>query len=334
MSKTTRREFLIASAPLIAAPLLLPMLPGTAIAADQAEWRFCNKCFSLFFNGFGDNKGRCAAGGAHTAQGFSFHLPFNVAATATAQSDWRFCNKCLGLFWNGVADKGRCAAGGGHNMYGFDYVPQHSVNPNATNQHNWRFCQKCKAMFWDGAPTKGGCPAGAGHSAQGFMFVLRHDPPTPEFRVRTELHTDGWAPISGWAEITANSNGDFTWSGHVRNSGAINIRFTLIFALISPSGEAYIFTIANKRLDGTEVLIERDRNFNWNEQKNAVSSIARKWSDFSRSRLTTKLVASSAVGSGLTNFAEKIVGEAYSALPEQTGKGMFLRPPLVFLLNL
>src|ERR1017187_3306779 len=47
---------------------------ATAGSNDQPDWRFCNKCEVMFFNGYG-NKGRCAAGGAHVAQGYNFVLP-------------------------------------------------------------------------------------------------------------------------------------------------------------------------------------------------------------------------------------------------------------------
>src|SRR5262249_20297957 len=40
----------------------------------QSAWRFCNKCNAMFYDGFPD-KGHCAAGGAHVAQGFNFVLP-------------------------------------------------------------------------------------------------------------------------------------------------------------------------------------------------------------------------------------------------------------------
>lgn len=41
----------------------------------QAGWRFCNKCFSLFFDGH-PSKGCCQAGSGHVAQGYSFALPY------------------------------------------------------------------------------------------------------------------------------------------------------------------------------------------------------------------------------------------------------------------
>jgi hypothetical protein len=47
-------------------------VPGTSIA--QNNWRFCAKCFAMFFDGY-PSKGVCAAGGSHEAAGYNFVLP-------------------------------------------------------------------------------------------------------------------------------------------------------------------------------------------------------------------------------------------------------------------
>lgn len=302
------------------ASLLLPKLSSSVAAADmQPGWRYCTKCHSLFWPGGGSDKAPCAAGGIHAAAGFIFYLPYNIPGTPKAQSNWRFCDRCFGMFWNGYPDKGRCAAGGAHRVYGFDYVLPHDIGANANSQDKWRFCDKCKAMFFDGYPDKGRCPAGAGHNAQGYVFVLPHDlqpsqpAPQPGFRVRTELRTDGWAPIEGWTEITANPNGDFTFSGHIHNSGAINIRFTLGAVLASKVG-GFAFAVENKRVDGTEVVFGRNRDFNWNQSGNSAA-IAKTWDPFSKSQLSTRLVASASIGSGLTSMLRNIAREAYFRIP-------------------
>jgi hypothetical protein len=49
-------------------------IPSTPVA--QAGWRFCNKCFAMFYDGY-SAKGHCAAGGPHVAQGYNFVLPHN-----------------------------------------------------------------------------------------------------------------------------------------------------------------------------------------------------------------------------------------------------------------
>ena len=345
MSVTNRRKFLISSAPVLAAPLLLPMLTGDVSAADiQAGWRFCSKCNGLFWGGGGSDKAPCSAGGVRNRMGYIFHLPHSVPGTPTAQSNWRFCDKCFGLFWNGYPDKGRCAAGVAHRVFGFDYVIPHSIAPNATHQDSWRYCGKCKAMFYfDYKPYAikfGICSAGGGHEAAGYKFVLAHDLKTPdpptlsEFRVRVDLHTDGWAPIRGWTEITAKPNGDYSFAGHIHNSGAVNIRFTLGAVLVSPEGRQCGFAVSNKRVDGTEVLIGRNRNYDWGQSANSPE-IAYRWADFSRSVLGTRLVASSAVGSGLTNMLKNVVYEIYPRIPNPYAtREVFIGLPLSMLLSL
>jgi hypothetical protein len=150
--------------------------PASARAAEatQDNWRFCDKCNVLFFNGAG-NKGRCPGGGGHNAQGLDFVLPYgNLPEVPNAQINWRFCDKCFAMFWDGIPNKGRCPAGGGHHAQGFLFRLPHDIKVEANNQGDWRYCTKCEAMFFDGAPRKGVCPAGGGHVAQGFKFVLSH----------------------------------------------------------------------------------------------------------------------------------------------------------------
>ena len=41
---------------------------------QQPGWRFCHKCFALFFDGWPENKGVCPNGGGHEAEGLHFIL--------------------------------------------------------------------------------------------------------------------------------------------------------------------------------------------------------------------------------------------------------------------
>jgi hypothetical protein len=361
MSKTSRREILISGASFIGASLLLPRLSGSVVSAEvQAGWRYCTKCHSLFWPGSGSDKAPCAAGGIHAAAGFIFYLPYNIPGTAKAQSNWRFCNRCFGMFWNGYPDKGRCAAGGAHRDYGFDFVLPHDIGANANNQDKWRFCDKCKAMFFDGYPDKGRCPAGGGHNAQGYMFVLPHDlqpaatstgspDGSSEIKLHSNVTTDGWAPIGGWVELIARQDGNCEFAGHIHNSGAINIRFTLGAVLVTPKGYSYGFVMNNRRVDGTEVLIGRTRDLNWRNQgiwshwldrvngyHIGTARYAKDyWPDVSKSILAWKLVASAAVGSGVRSFLENIVIDAYRALPDPAYlKSTFVGRPLQLVLSL
>jgi hypothetical protein len=85
----------------------------------QPNWRFCNKCEALFFDGY-PQKGVCAAGGGHVAAGYNFTLRYDAKAEGT--TDWRLCNKCQVLFRSATINKGICAAGGGHVAAGYSFV--------------------------------------------------------------------------------------------------------------------------------------------------------------------------------------------------------------------
>src|SRR5215813_564080 len=126
-SYSRRRTLLLAQGALVAAAPAAGVLGFISEAAaqtgDQTDWRFCNKCMSMFWNG-NPNKGRCPAGGGHVAQGFIFNLHYDSNKAPTPQKiqyDWRFCNKCMSMFWDGNPNKGRCPAGGGHHAQGFNF---------------------------------------------------------------------------------------------------------------------------------------------------------------------------------------------------------------------
>lgn len=91
----------------------------------QANWRFCNKCHGMFWDGY-PGKGSCPAGGGHTAQGYNFTLTHDVIGSAITSENYRFCTKCHGLFWDGGKRmKGSCPAGGGHTAQGYNFVLRH-----------------------------------------------------------------------------------------------------------------------------------------------------------------------------------------------------------------
>jgi hypothetical protein len=161
----------------------------------QPQWRFCNQCKILFFDGHADgNKGACPGAPSgqrgHRAQGYNFMLAYSyhlAPSYPTAQANWRNCWKCQAMFFDGHADgnKGVCPAGGGHEGHGEDprtmnFVLFHNIPGTPTAQDNWRNCWKCQAMFYNGYADKGRCPAGGAHEGHGedprtFNFVLHHD---------------------------------------------------------------------------------------------------------------------------------------------------------------
>jgi len=139
--------------------------------------------------------------------------------------------------------------------------------------------------------------------------------------------------VSGWTEFKAWRSGGFSFSGHLHNSGAVNIRCTVMVYMIAHSGDGFFLTVENKRLDGTEVLFGRNRDFNWDQNFKGPPTWTRKREDLTGSRFAAKIIASSEAGSGIKELAHKIVDEAYKALPDQTGKQL-AKPAVYFLLTL
>ena len=136
---------------------------------QQSNWRFCQKCHTLFFAGY--TGGDCQAGGYHSAQGANnFVLAHDVPAGPKAQQGWRFCENCHSMFFEGYGG-GRCPSGGKHSAKGAHFVVPFDVEATANSQKNWCFCEKCHTMFFAGY-TGGDCPAGGYHSARGLNFVL------------------------------------------------------------------------------------------------------------------------------------------------------------------
>jgi len=318
MARTTRRDFLLGTASLIGTPLIAPSIIRAASFDNdffQSQWRYCDKCAVLFFNGF-PAKGTCSAGGAHNAYGFEFELPHGnqLVETEKAQANWRYCGKCFSMFYDGFPDKAKCAAGGGHAAQGFKFRLPHDIADDGKNQTEWRYCQKCHVMFYNGFPGKGRCAAGGAHSAYGYVFVLPHGNP-PDLSIRTNVTTSGWAPIGGWLQVDVHSSGDFSFAGHIHNSGAVNIRYTLAAVLITPSGQSFGFARNAHRVDGTQTLIDRNRDDNWNSNGNDID-IMRNWDQVSRAQLQYRLVAADTITTGIEKYLFDFTVETFQKLTQ------------------
>ncbi len=207
----------------------------------QSDWRCCQKCHAMFFDGY-TSKGKCSAGGGHEAQGFMFFLSHDLPATSVAQDNWRFCQKCYAMFFDGYTPKGNCAAGGGHEAQGFMFVLPHDIPGTGRAQDNWRYCSKCHAMFYDGYAAKGNCPAGNGHLAQGFMFVLPHDIPGSLDFDRSPIVLRNGVPVGGSSHLTIRDNGSYTFSGHLHDSGGTEYNESVVWAVKDAGNQVYTFS--------------------------------------------------------------------------------------------
>jgi hypothetical protein len=167
----------------------------------QGAWRFCNRCFAMFFDGAPD-KGACDAGpGGHAAQGFVFVLPHDVPGSSTAQTAWRFCGKCFGMFFDGSDNKGHCGGTGGHVAAGFMFVLPHLDD---------------EVLTFDSGPITSNLPLGG----SAHLVVNR----TGTFTFSTHAHDSGFDNIGySLAAVLMSSQGvafSFTRQGGVEGTSA------------------------------------------------------------------------------------------------------------------
>jgi hypothetical protein len=154
---------------------------------QQPNWRHCQKCETLFYDGFPGNRGACHKGGQHQpdAQGLNYTLPHDIPSDDGNQSSWRQCVKCLSLFfWDGHSPQGFCPAGGLHEAQttANNYVLPNEYAEDDHNQSAWYLCGKCLGLFWSGNISAASvCPKGGGPHDRGdfnrpeFNYLLPHD---------------------------------------------------------------------------------------------------------------------------------------------------------------
>jgi hypothetical protein len=146
----------------------------------QDQWRFCVRCFSLFYGPHVADSD-CPAGGLHVAHPANYFLTLNRPEDAFHQSLWQTCGKCKTMFFVPHGGDSDCAAGGRHEAAGFVFQLPHD-NPGPGRETAWRTCGRCKSMFWNGDPNNKGVCAEKSHSshqAAGLVFHLPHDMPGP-----------------------------------------------------------------------------------------------------------------------------------------------------------
>jgi hypothetical protein len=115
---------------------------------QQSQWRFCEKCFVLYYDGFPD-KGKCAGkapGEGHETvpTSYVFSIPHDLPVSDDRQGGWRYCNKCAALVFSpDIAAP--CAAGGVHDLtLGFHF--QLPCQPGLDPDRSFRFCLRCRCM--------------------------------------------------------------------------------------------------------------------------------------------------------------------------------------------
>lgn len=206
------------------AALLATAGPALAQSGTQNEWRYCQKCHCLFYNGF-PTSGVCPAGGDHVAQGWNFFLDYDANERSKDQQfRWFYCPQCFAITWIGdkSGKRGVCPGGplGYHDWKGFHFGltftnETKTTPPSGKFQDKWRFCGECYSLFYDGYSDKGRCTAFGfprGHRAIGWMFYLRYqETPAPKMKPPSGKAADRVnTAFVGWLRANKISNATLT----------------------------------------------------------------------------------------------------------------------------
>jgi CubicO group peptidase (beta-lactamase class C family) len=222
----SRRDVLrIGSALAAAAPVALvaSVEPASAQSGSQTEWRYCQKCHCLFYNGY-PTSGICPAGGDHVAQGWNFLLDYDVSErNKDQQFRWFYCPQCFALTWVGdrTGKRGPCPGPMGYHdwtgfHFGLTYTNETKTTPpSGKYQTNWRFCGDCFSLFYDGYDDKGQCTAFGykhGHRAIGWTFHLPYqETPAPKVKPPSGKAADRLnTAFNGWLRANKISNASLT----------------------------------------------------------------------------------------------------------------------------
>jgi hypothetical protein len=315
----------------------------------QTLWRWCQKCQGMFFSGHPD-QGNCPSGGKHDGSASAKYLmEFGEGDSNTnPQGGWRFCRKCQGLFFHNLVpgeDIGAgvfsdCPAGGIHDgSMGFEsgssghYMMEIGEGNGSTNpQGGWRFCSKCHGLFFSENPDHGKCPSGGKHDgSKSANYIMHEEQDIQDFPESITLNpgpiTTGLS-LGGFASLTMHSNGNFIFSGHMHNSGLIDIDFLLTFVAITPSGIA--ITIQHGDSTGG-TLSTKSRDADWtlptgilgglvdisNNQK-----IRDNWAEVSQANLTTTIHANDTLSGQIEKALDEALQQALAAAGKAAVQGL------------
>jgi LGFP repeat len=137
--------------------------------------------------------------------------------------------------------------------------------------------------------------------------------PNPQtMHFHDDVVTQDWAPIGGWIDVVVSLKGDFTFIGHMHDSGFPNIGYTLGIVVMAPSGIGYGLSHSG-HVDGTITIFGRNRDDDWTDTGNNPH-IADNWRDVTQARLFWRLVSSDTLSSGVQGLLEDVAKDAVKAL--------------------
>lgn len=137
-------------------------------------------------------------------------------------------------------------------------------------------------------------------------------PSEPVVHQHADIVTSDSLPIGGSVDVVVNKQGNFTFSGHMHNSGFPNIDFALGAVLMTPSGVGYGFA-RQHRVDGTVTILGRNRDDDWTET-GVKPELAANWDQVTQANLHWRMVAGDTLSRGAQGLLDDIVQDAAKQL--------------------
>jgi hypothetical protein len=299
--------------------------------SNQSGWRWCHKCQGAFYAG-GASQGVCPANHRTHDGSMSAHYATVVGDAAQGQQGrWRWCHQCQGMFHLGSGHTGGiCPAGLAHDASQSAHYAIVSGDGAEGQQGGWRWCQLCEGMFYAGGPTEGICPtthkahdgsasahyaaiigdAGVIHDgSRSSHYAMLIDVPLPASVTLDSGSITSGLSIGGFARLAMTSGGDFTFSGHMHDSGALGINFDLGVVAMTPSGIAYTMK-RDGHTAGTFTSGSRDDD--WTTQ-GFDERIRDNWAEASQATLSCRLYASDSLTPQIGKALEDALQDALKA---------------------
>jgi hypothetical protein len=192
----------------------------------------------------------------------------------------------------------------------------------ADAQGGWRFCKKCFGLFFSGFQNQGTCPSGGNHDgSKSGPYQMHFERELPALPDSVTLHA---APITtglslgGFASLVMGRGGDFAFSGHLHNSGALGIDDLLTLVALTPSGIAYTAQ-RSSHTAGTFTAGSRDADWSTPGVRDAIRD---NWADASQATLSWTIHANDTLTPQLEAALADALELALKALGEATTKAV------------
>jgi LGFP repeat len=131
-------------------------------------------------------------------------------------------------------------------------------------------------------------------------------PETQHFH--SDVTTQDWAPLGGTIDVVMNILGNYTFTGHMHDSGFPNIDYTLGVIIMTPSGIGFSLSHTG-HLDGTITIFSRHRDDDWTDT-NVNPEFQKNWDQIRQGRLFWRLVANDTLSKGVLGLLQQIAEDA------------------------